>query len=89
MGNQVADHVLYCGAVDIHVLCEVFYRFLRRTDVRLLARVEFGIDDDAVFQIVDAQSCGLPKSDRAQVAGNLEATRMRVLNRHLELIRCD
>ena len=65
MRNQVTDHLLNRRAVDIEPLCEVLFGFACGADVRFLSRIEFGIDHDAVFQIVDAQRRGFPKTNGA------------------------
>jgi len=55
-------------------------RLVSGADIGLLARNEVGVRDQAVFEIVDLQSCSLPKSNGAQVAGQREPPLVRGLN---------
>ena len=40
------------------------------THTTFLARIELGIDDQSVFQIVDAKRRRLPEANRTQMAGD-------------------
>ena len=55
--------------------------------VRLLARIELGVDEEAVLEIVDAQRHRLRIGDRAQMAGNLQIAPVRLVDRRLSSAR--
>ena len=55
--------------------------------VRLLVGDEIGRGEEAVLEVVDAEVRGFGVGDRAQVAGDLEAALVRLLDRRAELAR--
>ncbi len=74
MMDQVGDHVAHRRRAEIQA--RDLIACVRGADVGLLAGVELGIDEESVLQIVDADRRRLAESDRAQVAGDLDAALM-------------
>ena len=56
-----------------------------RADVGLLAGVELGVDEEAVLEVVDAELGGFGIGDGAEVAGELEAELVGLVDGGLEL----
>src|SRR5438874_13477104 len=54
--------------------------------IGLLVGIHFGIDEEAVFEIVDADLGRLRISDRTEMAGNLQSTLVRFLDRGLHFL---
>src|ERR1700751_2828675 len=89
MSDQIANHVLNWHGSDV----EIEKGFLGGGGIGalawFLAGEKFGVDEEAVFQIVDAESSGLTETDGAEMASDLEPMTVRGLGRRCELVGRD
>ena len=88
LADQFFDQSLGVRTGRIHVL-EGGSASGGGADIRLLARIELGVDPETVLEVVDAEVRGFGIGDRTKVPGDLQSTAVGLLDGGPQLIAGD
>src|SRR6266496_4997462 len=86
---KINNHVVHGSGLYVHLPVPDQVIWNVGALVRLLLRKEFCINQQPVFQIINAKRSRLPKTDRTKVSGHLGAAFMRSFDRGSEFVSSD